>query len=274
MRGSRAPLAAARGRVARAWRRVRARTATDVLVLCYHGVSSSWPVDFVVTPEALERQLESLVRLGYRGATFSEAAISPPAGKVLAVTFDDAFFSVLEHAYPIMRRLGLRGTVYAVTDYVDDGRPLAWQGIEHWQHTDQRHEVRGMTWDDLRRLADEGWEIGSHTLTHRRLTQIADAELATELERSKAACEVALARECRSIAYPYGDVDRRVVAAAAEAGYAAGAAIRRSVGPPEVLSWPRVGVYRLDSYARFRAKSSPLVRRVYGASASRFVGRV
>jgi len=252
-----------------AWRRVRVENANDVLVLCYHAVSPRWPLDLAVTPDALARQLESLVRQGYRGTTFQEAASSPETGKVLAITFDDAYHSVLKHAYPILRALGLPGTVFAVTDYVDDERPLSWPGIAPWQESDHRGELRGLTWDELRTLADAGWEIGSHTATHPRLTELGDAELASELERSKAACEHALDRECRTVAYPYNSVDRRVVAAGAKAGYAAGAAIRRSVGRPQVLSWPRVGVYRLDSHVRFRVKVSPLVRRVFRAFDSR-----
>jgi peptidoglycan/xylan/chitin deacetylase (PgdA/CDA1 family) len=250
------------------WRRVRVGNANDVLVLCYHSVSPRWPIDITVTPDALARQLESLVQQGYRGATFQEAA-SSATGKVLAVTFDDAYHSVLEHAYPIMRALGLPGTVFAVTDYVTHERPLWWPGMDDWQESELHGELRGLTWDELRLLADAGWEIGSHTATHPLLTELDDAELAGELERSKAACEHELDRECRTVAYPYNNVDRRVAAAAAEAGYAAGAAIRRSVGPPRVLSWPRVGVYRLDSYLRFRLKVSPLVRRMFRASGPR-----
>ena len=60
-----------------------------------------------VTPAAFERQLELLLRRGYQGATFHDAVTRPRAGKTVAVTFDDAYLSVLELALPILDRLGV-----------------------------------------------------------------------------------------------------------------------------------------------------------------------
>jgi peptidoglycan/xylan/chitin deacetylase (PgdA/CDA1 family) len=215
-----------------------------------------------VTPEELARQLELLVRRGYRGVPFLDALTTPSAGKVLAVTFDDAYVSVLEHAYPILSSLGLPGTVFAVTDFVDDERPLAWPGIDHWRDGPHEDELRGLSWGQLGSLADAGWEVGSHTSTHAFLTKLEDAELADELHRSRLACESALGRDCRTLAYPYGDLDQRVVAAAARAGYTAAAALGPCDLQPAILSWPRVGVYRPDAYGRFRLKVSPVARRL------------
>jgi peptidoglycan/xylan/chitin deacetylase (PgdA/CDA1 family) len=235
---------------------------TDVLVLCYHAVSKRWPADLAVTAEELARQLEFLVLRGYRGVTFSEAVGSPVGERVLCVTFDDAYTSVLDHAFPVLNSLNLPGTVFAVTDFVDKHRALSWPGIDHWQDGPHEPELRGLSWGQLGSLADAGWEVGSHTATHPRLTQLADSALADELLRSKNACEEALGKSCRTLAYPYGDVDARVVRAAARAGYAAAAVLTHRVLEPAVLSWPRVGVYRPDSFRRFRLKVSPALRRV------------
>jgi hypothetical protein len=84
--------------------------------------------------------------------------------------------------------------------------------------------------------------------------------LARELRASRAACERELGQECTSLAYPYGDVDHRVVEAAAAAGYAAGAALPARPTGQSALAWPRVGVYNIDSLRRFRLKVSPAVR--------------
>lgn len=45
----------------------------DLLILCYHAVSPSWPAALSVTPDALESQLTRLARAGYRGVRFSDA---------------------------------------------------------------------------------------------------------------------------------------------------------------------------------------------------------
>ena len=88
----------------------------DLLVLCYHGISESWPADTSVRPAEFEEQLAELTRLGYRGATLVDALGQESSSeRTLVVTFDDAHRSVLEHA-PIMARLGIPGpcssTVY------------------------------------------------------------------------------------------------------------------------------------------------------------------
>ena len=89
-----------------------------------------------------------------------------------------------------------------------------------------------------------------------------DGQLREELERSRADCADGLGRPCRSIAYPYGDVDPRVVAATRESGYAVAASLPRRLGSTQPLDWPRVGVYHGDDLRRFRLKVSPLLRRV------------
>jgi peptidoglycan/xylan/chitin deacetylase (PgdA/CDA1 family) len=229
-------------------------------VLEYHAVSEAWPADLAVRPLALRRQVEMLVERGYRGATFHDALGSPPWPRTLVVTFDDAYVSVLELARPILSSLGLPATVFVVTDFADGGRRLEWPGIEHWRAGPHEHELDGLTWTQLAELADEGWEIGSHTRTHPRLTQLSDGALARELRESRDACESALRRPCRSLAYPYGDYDRRVMAAAADAGYDVAAI--EDVVRPRPLAWPRIGVYRPNSMRVFRLKVSRSVRRV------------
>ena len=239
---------------------------SDTIVLCYHAVSERWPADLSITPRALEEQLELLVRRGYRGVTFTEAVTGPPDGKVLAVTFDDAYRSVLELGLPILERLGLPGSVFVPTDYAGTERPMSWPGIEQWREGEFERELVPMSWEELRRLAGEGWEIGSHTRSHPHLTQLADDALAAELRDSRAACEQHLERACESLAYPYGDHDDRVVAAAGGAGYRVAGTLPSRFGSRDPLRWPRVGVYYGDDGRRFRAKVSRVVR---GLRASR-----
>lgn len=239
---------------------------SDVLVLCYHAVSDRWPAGMAVAPDRLEEQLGSLVRRGYVGARFTEAVWSPPARRTLAVTFDDAFRSVLEHALPVLDRLGLPATVFVPTAFAHHERALAWPGIEEWASGAHAGELAAMDWQELAVLADRGWEIGSHTVTHPRLTQLGDAALARELAWSRAAVEERLGLPCRSIAYPYGDVDGRVAAEARRAGYAAGGGLPRTPRGRDRMAVPRVGVYRRDDARRFALKASRTVRRVRAAA--------
>lgn len=234
----------------------------DVLVLCYHALSPTWEADLSVTPEFFERQVDCLLRRGWRPVTFAEAALGAQGRRTVAITFDDAFRSVKEYGLPILERRGVPATVFAPTAFLDGARRLAWPGVEHWQQTASADELMAMDWNDLTQLAELGWEIGSHTRTHPRLTQLDDDGLTLELEASRTELSDRLGTTCRTIAYPYGDVNAHVVEMTKRAGYVAGAALSRrldSLGPHRQ---PRVGIYHRDSGARFRLKIARPTRAV------------
>jgi peptidoglycan/xylan/chitin deacetylase (PgdA/CDA1 family) len=232
------------------------------LALCYHALSASWPADLSVVPSAFEQQLRMLARAGYRGVTFSEAVLEPSSAKRVAITFDDAFESVDTFAKPVLDDLGWPATIYAVTDYADAARPLAWQGVGQWASTPHGPELASLGWEHLRELADAGWEIGSHTVTHPFLTRTSDEDLAHELTQSRLRVEAALERPCPSVAYPYGDFDERVGRAAAAAGYTTAGLLPSRWPRPSPLAYPRAGIYHRDTLTMFRAKTSHTVQAV------------
>ncbi len=231
-------------------------------MLCYHAVSPKWDAALSVTPEVLEAQLTELVSRGWRGSSFTDAVLRPPHARTLAVTFDDAFLSVLELARPILTKLELPATVFVPTAFMSRRQPLLWPGVDRWASTPSAGELKGMDWDDLRSLIDLGWEIGAHTCTHPRLTKLDDQAARTELEQSRLQCEEHLAQPCRSVAYPYGDVDPRIANTAAAAGYVAAASLSSSLAQGGPLRWPRVGIYHDDSLWRFRLKANVVMRRL------------
>jgi len=240
----------------------RGEAVSEAIVLCYHAVSPAWPAALAVTPAALERQLRTFVDRGFKGATFSDAVLRPPHRRTLAVTFDDGFLSVLDRAEPILTKLGLAGTVFVPTAFMERRQPLAWNGTRRWADTPFANELRGMNWDDLGSLADRGWEIGSHTCTHPRLTELDAGTAYAQLLESRLECERRLGTRCTALAYPYGDVDDGVADAAREAGYAAGARLSSSLTPRGPLQWRRVGIYHGDARLRFRLKSNAAIRRI------------
>jgi peptidoglycan/xylan/chitin deacetylase (PgdA/CDA1 family) len=238
----------------------------DVLVLCYHAISERFPAALSVTPDAFERQLAILKRAGYRGATFADA-VRATSGRVVAITFDDAYLSELTLAKPLLDAVGYPATVYAPTAYLDTPeRPLKWDGIEQWHGGEHERELLPMSWDQLGELAEAGWEIGSHTRTHPHLDRVEDeTELRDELVESKATVERRLGRDCTTLAYPYGEYDERVIAAAGAAGYAAAGTLPARLHPARPLAWPRVGIYRGDDERRFRLKVSRVMRKLRGS---------
>jgi peptidoglycan/xylan/chitin deacetylase (PgdA/CDA1 family) len=249
-----------------------ASAAGDVLALCYHALSHRWASPYAVDPVELERQLRRLSERGYVAATFHDAVTAPPGARVLAVTFDDAHRSVFEHARPILAALGVPATVFACTDYVGSERPLPFAADGDPAGRDEA-ELLPMSWAELEALRDAGWEVGSHTRTHPRLTELPDDSLQAELGDSKRELEARLGVACRSVAYPHGDTDARVAATARAAGYEAGAALAWSGRASDALRWPRCSVYRQDRGRRFRLKVARPVRRLRRSAAWRALDR-
>jgi peptidoglycan/xylan/chitin deacetylase (PgdA/CDA1 family) len=222
------------------------------LVLCYHSVSATWDHALAVAPRSFERQLRSLVRRGYRPLAAEELLTGPRRG--LHVTFDDAYRTILDAA-PTLRALRLRATVFVSTGFADGGRPLdvpelAAEAAAH------PHHLATMTWDELRGIAADGFEIGSHTVSHAHLTQLSDAELDRELRDSRTRVEDQLGRPCRLFAYPYGDHDERVQAGVRRAGYEAAFALAAGADRTNPYALPRIDLYRRDSLLRATLKTS------------------
>lgn len=235
--------------------RQRHRQVRDqAVVLCYHAVSNDWNSPLAVRPHDLEAQIAGLLARGFAPVGFTELVRGEPGGRKLVVTFDDGFKSVASRAFPVLDRLGVPATAFIPTALVPGDEPLHWNGIEQWLDTPQESELEPMSLEDLRGLVAAGWEIGAHSRTHPHLRELADNALAAELQGSREDCERLLGHPCLSLAYPYGDEDRRVQRAAAEAGFAAAATLTgdwRSLSPH---AWPRIGVYRVDSQRRFQLK--------------------
>ncbi|MDX6414936.1 MAG: hypothetical protein QOH23_2346 [Gaiellaceae bacterium] len=196
------------------------------LVLCYHAVSPSWEHRLCIKPDLLLRQVRALSR-------FREVHTS----------FDDAFRSSAT-VFPALERLGASIEVFVCTRYAREGATLAIPELTG----DDPSELATMTWEELRAHADRGIAIGSHAVTHPHLTRLSDAELRQELEDSKAEIESELGRPCPDLAYPYGEHDARVRAAARRAGYERAYALRVPKG--ETYALPRIDLYRRHTVPR------------------------
>jgi len=130
------------------------------------------------------------------------------------VTFDDAFRNLRRNAIPSLREHRVPALIFAVSE--NAGVPPAWEIAP--EHPEAREPT--MTAEELREVADDLVEIGSHTATHARLTDLPDQELQHEVGRSKTTLEGQLDREVRYLAFPHGAAGPREIESAKEAGYA------------------------------------------------------
>src|SRR5262249_16523184 len=77
------------------------------------------------------------------------------------------------------------------------------------------HDGNTITWDELRSLANRGYEFASHTVTHPRLAVLDDTNLVYELEKSRQEILDHLGfRHTFSVECPYGTENERAVHAA------------------------------------------------------------
>ncbi len=234
---------------------------SDRLVLGYHAISDGWPAAASIEPSRLDVQVGLLVSRGYRGARFTDVVGGGGPSRAVAVTFDDGLRSVVANARPVLARHGLVGTVFLPTRFIGRGAPVDWPVVDRWIGGPHESELTPMSWDDAAALVDAGWEVGSHTCTHLDLTGLDETGLRHELVDSRQEVEDRLGVRCRSLAYPYGAADRRVMAAARRAGYEAAAGLPARIHRPHRFCWPRVGVWHNDPAPVFEVKLSRWGRR-------------
>ena len=100
------------------------------LILCYHKVERRRELGVTrLSPRRFARQMERLARDGWRALTLDEllacARGERNAGPdEVAITFDDAYRGLRDHAFPVLEALGFPALCFAITDYA--GRLNRW----------------------------------------------------------------------------------------------------------------------------------------------------
>jgi peptidoglycan/xylan/chitin deacetylase (PgdA/CDA1 family) len=220
-------------------------------VLCYHRIGG--PLELGVTRLArrvFERQMRTLAQRGWRTLTLAEYAARMTApgrpavprpnggrGREFLLTFDDGYASLADQAYPVLADVAFTAVTFLVTDHV--GGTNSWDARYTWRR------LPHLRWGEVERWQGWGFEFGSHTATHGRLTWLDDRRAAAELSRSRDTLVARLGPAAgRAVAYPFGAWNDRVVGLARAAGYELGFGGVAGHGPP--LALPRVPVYLWD----------------------------
>jgi peptidoglycan/xylan/chitin deacetylase (PgdA/CDA1 family) len=189
------------------------------VVLLYHRIGpiklSSHVAGQYVSPRVLQWGIDGLRGRRWEcvslGRCIELGCGEAAEGDNFAITFDDGYLSVYEHACPMLAERNMTATIYVVVDSLG--------GVNEWDKRAGDCEEKMMSADHARELAEAGFEIGSHTLNHAHLPSLDDDQLRAEVADSRHKLEDLIGREVTSFSYPYGDFDTRVLAAAASAGY-------------------------------------------------------
>jgi peptidoglycan/xylan/chitin deacetylase (PgdA/CDA1 family) len=254
----------------------------SALILTYHAVEHG-PAPLCVDPGLFREHLDVLAEAGASVLTVGQIAESVRRDELperaVAITFDDGFTSVAEHAAGALAERGMRATIFAVAG--------ALGGANDWPTQPSAAPRRSLlSASELAGLAGAGHEIGSHGIDHAPLSLAGRAALQREIVDSRALLEDAVGRSVESFAYPYnavaGPAGRELVRATYSAACAGGlSTVRAGADPwrlarvdchylrrPELLRRAVAG--ELDTYLLLRrvgARSRRLISKDYVAAA-------
>lgn len=173
------------------------------VILLYHHVSTDTPASTSVTPAQFRRHMEYLADHNVTVLPLAEllSAVferqSLPT-KVVAITFDDAYDSIYEHAAPILEEFGFAYSIFTAPDVIDQQVPAY------------------LTWSQLRELQTRSAAIEAHSLSHGYLARPQQNErtaawhqrMRQEVEGSVARIEAEIKQPVTAFAYPYGEYNQ------------------------------------------------------------------
>lgn len=193
---------------------------TQVSILLYHRVNDELKDSVTVGVKQFEEQMK-FVSTNYKVCTVDDIIsrrVRPSKRPVVALTFDDGYLDNYTNAAPILRRYGLPCAFFVSTGIIGTTR-----AFPHDREKLGRC-IPAMSWDQVRELHQEGFTIGSHTVSHVNLAQVTDDVAHDELSTSRTALQDILKIKDVTIAYPYGkrsDITPSRLASIQELGYVA-----------------------------------------------------
>ncbi|MFC1863337.1 polysaccharide deacetylase family protein [Thermodesulfobacteriota bacterium] len=188
----------------------RHHTKIRVPILMYHEISkisernkrvrSTNPI-YSLTVNHFREQMEFLAQNDYQTLSLNEivSGEAKKQPKPIAITFDDGFYNNYTNAFPILRDLGLKATIFTITGFI---------GTKKF-----------MDWNQLSEMNNSSISIQSHTESHRPLSGLSSNEIKQELDISKKSIEDHLGSSVDFLSAPHGMMDRNVRNLAKALGY-------------------------------------------------------
>lgn len=143
----------------------------------------------------------------------------------VVLTFDDGFKSLIKNAIPELVKLGIPCAIFFPAKYL--GRRPGWEFNKRFN--DENEEI--MTARDIKNLPSDFVLIGSHSFSHRTMTDLSPLEQKEEFVKSRESLEALTGNAVYLFSFPYGAYNTGLIEHLLEAGYK-----RAFTGSYEVLA--------------------------------------
>jgi peptidoglycan/xylan/chitin deacetylase (PgdA/CDA1 family) len=227
-----------------------------VPILTYHHVNPLEGDMVTVSVKHFEDQMSFLQRKGFHTLFISELVDWMEGKRTLpkrsvVLTFDDGFWDNFHFAFPILRKYGLKATIFVTTSWLSDENRLhgSQEVVPHHQCNQLIAQGLGnqiaMTWPEVRQLQDSSLvEIESHTHSHNKELYQNVPALKEDLRRSKEAILNHLNKITTCLCWPGGRYSSESILAAQEVGFTALCTTERGLNQPgsDLLRLKRVTV--------------------------------
>ncbi|MBU5612695.1 polysaccharide deacetylase family protein [Geomonas azotofigens] len=240
-----------------------ASQGVNVPILLYHRFGPTVADGMTIKTSVFEEHLKYLRDNGYTVIPLKKLVDyylkkgPAPAPKSVVIVEDDAHKSVYSDMLPLAKKYNVPVTVFVYPSAISNAK-------------------YAMTWEQLKTLQKNGFDIQSHTFWHpnfkRDKKKMAPAEfeksVQIQLKKSKARLEEKLGTKVDLLAWPFGIYDDYLLKKAAEAGYVATFTIEaHHAGPSDVaMKLPRYLLINADqgkSFARIVEGTAPKRNLVY-----------
>jgi peptidoglycan/xylan/chitin deacetylase (PgdA/CDA1 family) len=166
-----------------------------------------------VTPAEFAEQMEALTESGHEVVSLARALellrAGPVEGRHVAITFDDGYRDNVDNALPVLERLGLPATIFAVTGILDG------TGTYHWY----REPPAALTWADVEELLrGDVFDVQPHSRTHSSLPALDLPTARDEIVGSTRDLDAHRATPSSVFSYPAGRFGTREQRLVQEAG--------------------------------------------------------
>jgi len=227
----------------------------SAVVLQYHHVDNTTPTSTSISPELFEAHLEYIDENGYAVWPLPKLASQLKQGKeipdkVVIISFDDAYSSVYNNAYPLLKARKMPFTAFVSTQAIE-------QNLKSF-----------MTWKQLQEISKNNATIANHTHTHPHLVRQLKSEdkrawlarVKREITTTQNLIEKHLGQAPKLLAYPYGEFTSEIEALVNEMGYVAFGQQSGAIGQGMPLTGlPRFPMtHRFGAMHQFKLKVSSL----------------